>query len=115
VKKRFAFKMYLICSIFTILVPILAIILVQQRIIPSFEKWEMNSFAFFLIVIIIISIIPIIFLINKTKKMAIIIDEIKSSLDIKDNKESKNLKLNNIDSLFNEIDKIKERNTSITI
>ena len=106
-KKRFAFKMYLIRSIFTILVPILVIILVQQRIIPSFEKWEMNSFAFFLIVIIIISIIPIIFLINKTKKMAIIIDEIKSSLDIKDNKESKNLKLNNIDSLFNEIDKIK--------
>jgi len=45
-------------------------------------------------VIIIISIIPIIFLINKIKKMAIIIDEVKSSLYIKDNKESKNLKSN---------------------
>jgi len=45
-------------------------------------------------VIIIISIIPIIFLINKIKKMAIIIDEVKSSLHIKDNKESKNLKSN---------------------
>jgi diguanylate cyclase (GGDEF)-like protein len=39
--------------------------------------------------------------------MAVIIDEVKSSLDINDNKEFKGLKLNNIDSLFNEIDKIK--------
>lgn len=106
-KKSFAFKTYLIRSIFTILVPIISIILVQQKIIPSFEKWGMGSFTFFLIVIIFISIIPTIFLINKIEKIYIIINEIKCNLDVKDEKYSKDFKLDNIDSLFNEIDKIK--------
>lgn len=106
-KKSFAFKTYLIRSVFTILIPMVAIILVHEKIIPSFEKWGINSFTFFLILIIVISIIPIILLGNKIKKISIIINEIKSSLYIKDRNDFKNVKLNTVSSLFNEVDKIK--------
>lgn len=106
-KKRFAFKTYLIRSMFTILIPIGAIILVHQKIIPSFEEWGLNPFIFFLLSILFISTIPVIFLINKIKKMSIIINEIKSSLYLKDEKSLDDLKFDNINSLFKEIDKIK--------
>jgi diguanylate cyclase (GGDEF)-like protein len=92
---------------FTILIPIGAIILVHQKIIPSFEKWGINPFIFFLLFIIFISTIPVIFLVSKIKKMSIIINEIKTSLYIKEGKSLDEVKFNNINSLFKEIDKIK--------
>jgi diguanylate cyclase (GGDEF)-like protein len=92
---------------FTILIPIGAIILVHQKIIPSFEKWGINPFIFFLLFIIFISTIPVIFLVSKIKKMSIIINEIKTSLYIKEGKSLDEVKFDNINSLFKEIDKIK--------
>ncbi|WP_243156185.1 GAF domain-containing protein [Clostridium sp. C2-6-12] len=106
-KKRFAFKTYLVRSMFTILIPIGAIILVHQKIIPSFEEWGINPFIFFLLSILLISTIPVIFLVSKIKKMLTIINEIKSSLYIKDGKSLEDLKFDNINTLFKEVDKIK--------
>lgn len=106
-KKRFAFKTYLIRSIFTILIPIGAIILVHQKIIPSFEEWGIKRFIFFLLSILFVSTIPVIFLVGKIKKMSTIINEIKLSLYIKDEKTLEDLKFDNINSLFKEINKIK--------
>jgi len=108
VKKSFIFKIYLVPSIFTILVPLASIILVHQRIIPSFEKWEMNSLVFFLFAILCIAIIPTTFLVNKIKKLSIKINDVKSNLFFKEKKNINGLELENIDSLYNEIDKIKK-------
>ncbi|MBA9010367.1 hypothetical protein [Clostridium saccharobutylicum] len=76
-KKRFIVKIYLILSIFTVLIPTSSIILAQQKIIPSFDRWRINNFTFFLLVTLSISIIPTLFLVNKITRIYVKIKEIK--------------------------------------
>lgn len=101
-KKSFVLEIYLIISTFVILMPISFIILVQQKVIPSFEKWEINNFICFILFMISLIII----LANKIIKVSLKIKEIKNNLNIRDIKYCKDVKLASIDSLFNEIDKI---------
>lgn len=102
-KKSFVVKIYLILSTFIVLIPVSLIILVHQKIMPSFERWNINSFAFFLLFILSIAIIPTLFLVNKITKIYMKIKEVKNSLSIKSLKE---FKLESIKSFVEEIDKI---------
>ncbi|NSB89074.1 diguanylate cyclase (GGDEF)-like protein [Clostridium saccharobutylicum] len=105
-KKRFIVKIYLILSIFTVLIPTSSIILAQQKIIPSFDRWRINNFTFFLLVTLSISIIPTLFLVNKITRIYVKIKEIKNNLNMKNEKKLNKFKLKNIDFFFEEIDKI---------
>ncbi|NSB16528.1 sensor domain-containing diguanylate cyclase [Clostridium beijerinckii] len=106
--KSFTFKLYLIFSIIAILMPTLFIILVQQKIIISFEKWEISNFIYFMFTIILLLAI----IVNKIIRAYIKLKQMKSNLNIGDRKYSNDVKLIDGESLFNEIDKI---NRSIRI
>ncbi|AJG97821.1 diguanylate cyclase [Clostridium beijerinckii] len=106
--KSFTFKLYLIFSIIAILMPTLFIILVQQKIIISFEKWEISNFIYFMFTIILLLAIVV----NKIIRAYIKLKQMKSNLNIGDRKYSNDVKLIDGESLFNEIDKI---NRSIRI
>lgn len=106
--KSFTFKLYLIFSIIAILMPTLFIILVQQKIIISFEKWEISNFIYFMFTIILLLAI----IVNKIMRAYIKLKQMKSNLNIGDRKYSNDVKLIDGESLFNEIDKI---NRSIRI
>jgi len=108
VSKSFTFKLYLIFSIIAILMPTLFIILVQQKIIISFEKWEISNFIYFMFTIILLLAI----IVNKIIRAYIKLKQMKSNLNIGDRKYSNDVKLIDGESLFNEIDKI---NRSIRI
>ncbi|ABR33270.1 sensor domain-containing diguanylate cyclase [Clostridium beijerinckii] len=106
--KSFTFKLYLIFSTIAILMPTLFIILVQQKIIISFEKWEISNFIYFMFTIILLLAI----IVNKIIRVYIKLKQMKSNLNIGDRKYSNDVKLIDGESLFNEIDKI---NRSIRI
>lgn len=106
--KSLIFKIYLIVSIIAILMPTLFIILVQQKIIISFEKWEISNFIYFMFTIILLLAI----IVNKIIRAYIKLKQMKSNLNIGDRKYSNDVKLIDGESLFNEIDKI---NRSIRI
>nr|WP_207716631.1 sensor domain-containing diguanylate cyclase [Clostridium beijerinckii] len=88
--------------------PTLFIILVQQKIIISFEKWEISNFIYFMFTIILLLAI----IVNKIIRAYIKLKQMKSNLNIGDRKYSNDVKLIDGESLFNEIDKI---NRSIRI
>jgi diguanylate cyclase (GGDEF)-like protein len=88
--------------------PTLFIILVQQKIIISFEKWEISNFIYFMFTIILLLAI----IVNKIIRVYIKLKQMKSNLNIGDRKYSNDVKLIDGESLFNEIDKI---NRSIRI
>lgn len=69
--------------------PTLFIILVQQKIIISFEKWEISNFIYFMFTIILLLAI----IVNKIIRAYIKLKQMKSNLNIGYRKYSNDVKL----------------------
>ncbi|AOT68985.1 diguanylate cyclase [Geosporobacter ferrireducens] len=106
-RKNLIFKIYLSLIIFTLSITILSIILIQQKIIPSFENWQSGTLFLFIFAIVSFAFFPAIYLMRKVTKLYKKIKEIQGdSLCINNEKSLGDLKLVNIISIFDEIDKI---------
>ncbi|SNT02386.1 diguanylate cyclase (GGDEF) domain-containing protein [Anaerovirgula multivorans] len=98
-------KLYLNFMLFTILIPILCIILVWQKKMPSFETWSSSSIVLFIMLIGLLTIIPVIYVRNKMIKVYQGMEDIKSnSLAINEGKRIYDSKSASFTSFLNSIE-----------